>query len=211
MLYKKIKNFCNNNNNVILKSALWITILGFYYQELYEASILINSRLTEQIAFHKVLFCLQILSFVFPILFMQKIKLIFGYNNIISRKFTRDEINNSKTLYGLDILLDGERIWVALFIILSLATIPIFSEYTDTLFTQLKYSFSQSFFVIFLIKDYSILLILLCLMSYSAAFFLFWFWILILILFSLGFSFPYLLLAVLLINFVKLPNDEKEN
>ena len=114
-------------------------------------------------------------------------------------------------LYGLDILLDGERIWVALFIILSLATIPIFSEYADTLFDQLKYSFSQSFFVIFLIKDYSILLILLCLMSYSAAFFLFWFWILILILFSLGFSFPYLLLAVLLINFVKLPNDEKEN
>lgn len=210
MLYKKIKNFCNNNN-VILKSALWITILGFYYQELYEASIIINSRLTEQIAFHKVLFCLQILSFVFPILFMQKIKLIFGYNNIISRKFTSDEINNSKTLYGLDILLDGERIWVALFIILSLATIPIFSEYADTLFIQLKYSFSQSFFVIFLIKDYSILLILLCLMSYSAAFFLFWFWILILILFSLGFFFPYLLLAVLLINFVKLPNDEKEN
>ena len=210
MLYKKIKNFCNNNN-VILKSALWITILGFYYQELYEASILINSRLTEQIAFHKVLFCLQILSFVFPILFMQKVKLIFGYNNIISRKFTSDEINNSKTLYGLDILLDGERIWVALFIILSLATIPIFSEYADTFFDQLKYSFSQSFFVIFLIKDYSILLILLCLMSYSAAFFLSWFWILILILFSLGFSFPYLLLAVLLINFVKLPNDEKEN
>ena len=210
MLYKKIKNFCNNNN-VILKSALWITILGFYYQELYEASILINSRLTEQIAFHKLLFCLQILSFVFPILFMQKIKLLFGYNNIISRKFTRNEINNSKTLYGLDILLDGERIWVALFIILSLATIPIFSEYADTLFDQLKYSFSQSFFVIFLIKDYSILLILLCLMSYSAAFFLFWFWILILILFSLGFFFPYLLLAVLLINFVKLPNDEKEN
>ena len=126
MLYKKIKNFCNNN--VILKSALWITILGFYYQELYEASILINSRLTEQIAFHKLLFCLQILSFVFPILFMQKVKLIFGYNNIISRKFTRDEINNSKILYGLDILLDGERIGVALFIILSLATIPIFSE-----------------------------------------------------------------------------------
>lgn len=210
MLYKKIKNFCNNNN-VILKSALWITILGFYYQELYEASILINSRLTEQIAFHKLLFCLQILSFVFPILFMQKVKLIFGYNNIISRKFTRDEINNSKILYGLDILLDGERIGVALFIILSLATIPIFSEYADTLFGQLKYSFSQSFFVIFLIKDYSILLILLCLMSYSAAFFLFWFWILILILFSLGFSFPYLLLAVLLINFVKLSNDEKEN
>ena len=210
MLYKKIKNFCNNNN-VILKSALWITILGFYYQELYEASIIINSRLTEQIAFHKALFCLQILSFVFPIFFMQKIKLLFGYNNIISRKFTRNEINNSKTLYGLDILLDGERIWVALFIILSLATIPIFSEYADTLFDQLKYSFSQSFFVIFLIKDYSILLILLCLMSYSAAFFLFWFWILILILFSLGFSFPYLLLAVLLINFVKLPNDEKEN
>lgn len=210
MLYKKIKNFCNNNN-VILKSALWITILGFYYQELYEASILINSRLTEQIAFHKLLFCLQILSFVFPILFMQKVKLIFGYNNIISRKFTRDEINNSKILYGLDILLDGERIGVALFIILSLATIPIFSEYADTLFDQLKYSFSQSFFVIFLIKDYSILLILLCLISYSAAFFLFWFWILILILFSLGFSFSYLLLTVLLINFVKLSNDEKEN
>lgn len=210
MLYKKIKNFCNNNN-VILKSALWITILGFYYQELYEASIIINSRLTEQIAFHKALFCLQILSFVFPIFFMQKIKLLFGYNNIISRKFTRNEINNSKTLYGLDILLDGERIWVALFIILSLATIPIFSEYADTLFDQLKYSFSQSFFVIFLIKDYSILLILLCLMSYSDAFFLFCFWILILILSSLGLSFPYLLLAVLLINFVKLPNDEKEN
>ena len=210
MLYKKIKNFCNNNN-VILKSALWITILGFYYQELYEASIMINSRLTEQIAFHKALFCLQILSFVFPIFFMQKIKLLFGYNNIISRKFTRNEINNSKTLYGLDILLDGERIWVALFIILSLATIPIFSEYADTLFDQLKYSFSQSFFVIFLIKDYSILLILLCLMSYSDAFFLFCFWILILILSSLGLSFPYLLLAVLLINFVKLPNDEKEN
>jgi len=210
MLYKKIKNFCNNNN-VILKSVLWITILSFYYQELYEASIIINSKLIEQIAFHKVLFCLQILSFVFPILFMQKVKLIFGYNNIISRKFTRDEINNSKTLYSLDILLDGERIWVALFIILSLATIPIFSEYADTLFDQLKYSFAQSFFVVFLIKDYSILLILLCLMSYSAAFFLFCFWILILILSSLGLSFPYLLLAVLLINFVKLPNDEKEN
>jgi len=210
MIYKKIKNFCNSNN-IVLKSILWIAILGFYYQELYKASILINSRLTEQIVFHKVLFYLQILSFVFPILFMQKVKLIFGYNNIISRKFTRDEINNSKTLYGLDILLDGERIWVALFIILSLATIPIFSEYADTLFDQLKYSFSQSFFVIFLIKDYSILLILLCLMSYSAAFFLFCFWILILILFSLGLSFPYLLLAVLLINFVKLPNDEKEN
>jgi hypothetical protein len=141
---------------------------------------------------------------------MQRVKLIFGYNNIISRKFTRNEINSSKTLYGLDILLDGERIWVALFIILSLATIPIFSEYSETLFDQLKYSFSQSFFVIFLIKDYSILLILLFLMS-SDAFFLFWFWIIILLLFSLGFSFPYLLLAVLLMNFVKLPNDEKGN
>jgi hypothetical protein len=209
MIYKKIKNFYNNNN-VILKSVLWIIILSFYYQELYTASVLINSRFREQIAFHEVLFCLQILSFVFPILFMQRVKLIFGYNNIISRKFTRNEINSSKTLYGLDILLDGERIWVALFIILSLATIPIFSEYSETLFDQLKYSFSQSFFVIFLIKDYSILLILLFLMS-SDAFFLFWFWIIILLLFSLGFSFPYLLLAVLLMNFVKLPNDEKGN
>lgn len=91
-------------------------------------------------------------SFVFPLLFMQKITLIFGYNNIINRAFSKNKIKNSRILYGLNTLLDGERLWILLINLSFLMAIPYFSEYANHFLEQLKYTFIHSFFAIFLLE-----------------------------------------------------------
>ena len=135
---------------------------------------------------------------------MQKIKLIFGYNNIVKRTFSKNEIKNSRILYGLDTLLDGERLWILLINLSFIIAIPYFSVYADHFLEQLKYIFIHSFFAIFLLEDCSFTWILMLLLLPSRA--IFWFalfWATMIVLCSLAFSLPYLLIVILLVNFYK--------
>ena len=217
MTYQKLKIFYNENN-VALNSLLWLAILGLCSQELYRSSMMVISKLeTEELFFYKIWFFLQMIFFVFPILFVQKIKLIFGNNNIIARKFTRDEINNSTTLYALDSLLVGERSAGSFFLVMILVTaLNIAPEYTNVFFEQWKHYFSYSFIQVFspegfVTSNQKALILSFLFICYSTSLFISFFWCITLTLFILGYSFPYLLLAVLLINFVKLPDGEKEH
>lgn len=217
MTYQKLKTFYNDNN-VALNSLLWLAILGLCSQELYRSSMMVISKLeTEELFFYKILFFLQMISFVFPILFVQKIKLIFGYNNIIARKFTRDEINNSTTLYALDSLLVGERSAGAFFLVMILVTaLNIAPEYTNAFFERWNCYFSYSFVQVFspegfVTTNQKALILSSLFICYSTSLFISFFWCIIIAIFILGYAFPYLLLAVLLINFVKLPDGEKEH
>lgn len=217
MIYQKLKTFYNDNN-VALNSILWLTILGLGYQELYRSSMMAISKLeTEELVFFKILFFLQMISFVFPILFVQKIKLIFGYNNIIARKFTREEINNSIILYGLNTLLDGERSGLIIYAGMGIAaSLNIAPEYLNSFLEQLRHYPPYSFLHVFSPEGFvtthqKALIFFVFLICYSTSLFISFFWCIIIAMFILGYCFPYLLLAVLLINFIKLPGDEIEN
>ena len=72
---------------------------------------------------------------------------MFGKNNIITRNFSSNKINNSKLLYELNNLLEGTHIISALILLsISISLFQFFFEQPGYFIEQFKYTWEHNFF-----------------------------------------------------------------